>query len=50
MVWAIMTVSLLPFFALREIGQFVGEGRLWNLMFRLRLKDNRALQAVNQGT
>ena len=33
MVWAIMTVSLLPFFALREIGQFMGEGRLWRLMF-----------------
>ena len=35
-VWAIMTVSLLPFFMLREIGAFLGEGRLWNLMFRPR--------------
>jgi hypothetical protein len=33
-VWAIMAVSLLPFFALREIGRIIGEGRLWNLMFR----------------
>lgn len=32
-VWAIMTISLLPFFALREIGRLVGEGRLWALMF-----------------
>jgi hypothetical protein len=32
-VWAIMTVSLLPFFALREISQVLGEGRLWALMF-----------------
>ncbi len=38
-VWAIMAVSLLPFFALREIGQFVGEGRLWKLMFQRRPKD-----------
>lgn len=34
LVWAILAVSLLPFFALREISQFMGEGRLWNLMFR----------------
>jgi hypothetical protein len=32
-VWAIMTVSLLPFFALREIGRLLGERRLWALMF-----------------
>lgn len=32
-VWAIMTVSLLPFFALRQIGRVLGEGRLWALMF-----------------
>jgi len=32
-VWAIMAISLLPFFALREIGQIMGEGRLWRLMF-----------------
>jgi len=29
-----MTISLLPFFALREIGRIFGEGRLWALMFR----------------
>ena len=40
MVWAIMTVSLLPFFALREIGQFMGEGRLWRLMFVARPKSS----------
>ena len=33
LVWAIMAVSLLPFFALRQIGQVLGEGRLWALMF-----------------
>ena len=32
-VWAIIAVSLLPFFALREISQILGEGRLWALMF-----------------
>jgi len=32
-IWAIMAVSLLPFFALRAIGQLIGEGRLWALMF-----------------
>ncbi|MBS0220078.1 MAG: hypothetical protein JSR91_04975 [Proteobacteria bacterium] len=32
-VWAIMAVSLLPFFALREISQILGEGQLWSLMF-----------------
>jgi hypothetical protein len=33
LVWSIMTVSLLPFFMLREIGRMLGEGRLWALMF-----------------
>lgn len=33
LVWAILAVSLLPFFALREISRFMGEGRLWKLMF-----------------
>lgn len=33
-VWAIIAISLLPFFALREISQILGEGRLWALMFR----------------
>jgi len=32
-VWAIMTISLLPFFALREIGHILGEGRLWQIFF-----------------
>jgi len=36
LVWAIMTVSLLPFFALRSIGEIMGEAKLWNLMFRSR--------------
>jgi hypothetical protein len=33
LVWAIMAISLLPFFTLREIGRHMGEGRLWALMF-----------------
>ncbi|MFO1085637.1 MAG: hypothetical protein U1E21_13810 [Reyranellaceae bacterium] len=33
-VWAIMAVSLAPFFAIREIGKLVGVARLWSLMFR----------------
>ncbi len=35
-VWAMLAVSLLPFFALREISRLMGEGRLWALMFRRR--------------
>lgn len=35
-IWGIMTVSLLPFFALREIGLALGEGALWTLMLRPR--------------
>lgn len=37
-VWAIMAISLLPFFALHEIGQLIGEGRMWSIMFRARPK------------
>lgn len=33
-VWAIIFVSLLPFFAIREIGRVIGEKELWSLMFR----------------
>lgn len=33
-IWAILFVSLLPFFAIREIGRVIGERELWNLMFR----------------
>ena len=32
-VWASLAASLLPFFALREIGQVLGEDRLWALTF-----------------
>jgi len=31
-VWAVMAVSLLPFFAIREISALVGKGRVWRLM------------------
>lgn len=44
-VWAIMTVSLLPFFMLREIGTFLGEGRLWRLMFHPRPRGSQPAQA-----
>jgi hypothetical protein len=37
-VWAIMAISLLPFFGLHEIGRLLGEGRMWRLMFRARPK------------
>jgi len=33
-VWAIIFVSLLPFFAIREIGRVIGEDQLWSVMFR----------------
>lgn len=33
-VWAIMFVSLIPFFAIREIGRVIGEAELRSLMFR----------------
>lgn len=35
-VWAVLTISLLPFFALREIGAMIGPGRLWEIFFRTR--------------
>jgi len=38
-VWAIIMISLLPFFALREIGRYMGNGRLWNLMMRRQPSD-----------
>ncbi len=33
-VWAILFVSLIPFFAIREIGRVIGQRELRNLMFR----------------
>ncbi|NDH62668.1 MAG: hypothetical protein EBY18_13700 [Alphaproteobacteria bacterium] len=33
-VWAIMSVSLAPFFAMREVSRLVGVGRVWRLMFQ----------------
>jgi hypothetical protein len=33
-VWAIMSVSLAPFFAIREVSKLVGVGRVWRLMFQ----------------
>ncbi|MBN9089325.1 MAG: hypothetical protein J0J01_20650 [Reyranella sp.] len=41
-VWAIMSISLLPFFALREIGRLLDGGRLWNMMFRRSVNGSRA--------
>lgn len=35
-VWAIISISLLPYFTLRAIGRYLGENRLWHLMFRHR--------------
>jgi hypothetical protein len=35
---AILFVSLLPFFAFREIGRVIGEDELWNLIFKRRGK------------
>ena len=32
-VWAAMTLSLMPFFAIREISKLIGTGRVWRLMF-----------------
>jgi hypothetical protein len=48
-VWAIMTISLLPFFALREIGRSLGEGRLWNLMFRRAAEKEERAKAAAAG-
>ncbi|HUK09451.1 MAG TPA: hypothetical protein VLX09_16365 [Stellaceae bacterium] len=33
-VWAILFVSLIPFFTIREIGRVIGARELWNLVFR----------------
>ena len=45
--WAAIAVSLLPFFALREISRVLGKDVLWNLMFRHSAKDRpRAFATV----
>lgn len=45
--WAAIAVSLLPFFALREISRVLGKDVLWNLMFRHSAKDRpRAFAAA----
>ena len=31
-VWAVMAVSLMPFFAIREVSKLVGTSRVWRLM------------------
>ena len=33
-VWGAMTLSLMPFFAIREVSKLVGVRRVWSLMFR----------------
>jgi hypothetical protein len=48
-VWASMAISLLPFFALREIGRIVGEGRLWELMFRRAAERRERAKAAAAG-
>jgi hypothetical protein len=48
-VWAIMTISLVPFFALREIGRIIGEGRLWDLMFRRAPERREPAEAASAG-
>ena len=48
-VWAIMTISLLPFFALREIGRILGEGMLWSLMFRRAAEREKPADAAAAG-
>lgn len=45
-VWAIMSVSLAPFFAIREISRLVGVSRVWSLMFR---PGARAVFAAKEG-
>ena len=47
-VWAIMAVSLLPFFTLREISLELGEGELWKLMFHRRPADRAAANGASQ--
>jgi len=33
-VWGVLSISLIPFFAVREISRVIGEHELWNLFFR----------------
>jgi hypothetical protein len=47
-VWTIMSLSLLPYFTLHAIGQFLGEGKLWNLMFRHRPQTDNDDRAVRR--
>ena len=35
-IWAIMAVSLVPFFAVRTLSREIGPGRVWRLMFSRR--------------
>jgi len=34
LIWALLFVSLIPFFTIREIGRVIGGRELWNLVFR----------------
>lgn len=39
-VWGILTISLLPFFTIREIARVMGEHELWNLFFHYRAQEH----------
>ena len=43
-VWAVVAVSLLPFFALHEISRYMGPSGLWILMFRSKPKDGHLVR------
>ncbi len=49
--WGIIAVSLLPFFALREISRVLGKDVLWSMMFRQSAKEAQwnAGRAANRG-
>ena len=36
-VWGILSISLIPFFAVREISRVLGEHELWNMFFRRKM-------------
>jgi hypothetical protein len=47
-VWAIMSVSLVPFFAIREISKLVGIGRVWRVIFQPGARADFAAQEAVQ--
>lgn len=49
-VWGVMSVSLAPFFAIREISKLVGVSRVWRLMFQPGARAGFAAEESRKGS